>query len=255
MPNSERVGRARSAQKNDPRGDCPSEELFRYYTILSRAVLSQSTQPAKPIGFLGSGQPNPKAKSKSYYSSSRSLVVLLSPSRASSATISNTHLNQFGIVGRHPQTHFTLFTTLSVSHISSAIVGEGGSLTLCLYYSTLLAICQALFFLGYRSDFGDKLGWVNDLRTTKGKVRYCIVHNPLLLQPLGHWFTLIYRKHEHLAVGSSGRGLTRSRGHPLFVVASPSPVVLSLYHTLRHLSSTFFVKSYIFPRRYLTRTS
>ena len=29
---------------------------------------------------------------------------------------------------------------------------------------------------------------------------YCIVHNPLLLQPLRHWFTFISRKYEHLAV-------------------------------------------------------
>ena len=42
------------------------------------------------------------------------------------------------------------------------------------------------------------------------------MHNPLLLQPLGHWFTFIFRKHEHLAVGSSGRGLTDSRGSALF---------------------------------------
>ena len=34
-----------------------------------------------------------------------------------------------------------------------------GCPSLCFYYSTLLAICQALFF-GYRSDFGDKLRWV-----------------------------------------------------------------------------------------------
>ena len=31
-------------------------------------------------------------------------------------------------------------------------------------------------------------------------IGYCIVHNPLLLQPLRHWFTFISRKHEHLAV-------------------------------------------------------
>ena len=29
---------------------------------------------------------------------------------------------------------------------------------------------------------------------------YCIAHNPLLFQPLRHWFTFIYRKCEHLAV-------------------------------------------------------
>ena len=60
------------------------------------------------------------------------------------------------------------------------------------------------------------------------KMEYCIAHNPLLLQLLGHWFTFIYRKCEHLAVGSSEQGLTRSRGHLHFVVALPSPVVLLL---------------------------
>ena len=40
-----------SGQIKCPRGDCPSE-VFLVYIILSRAVLSQSTQPAKPIGFL-----------------------------------------------------------------------------------------------------------------------------------------------------------------------------------------------------------
>ena len=70
-------------------------------------------------------------------------------------------------------------------------------------------------------------------------VEYCIAHNPLLLQLLGHWFTFIYRKCEHLAVGSLGQGLTRSRGHPPFVVALPSPFVPLLYHTLRGLSRGF----------------
>ena len=41
-------------------------------------------------------------------------------------------------------------------------------------------------------------------RTQKGELKngvgYCIVHNPLLLQPLRHWFTFIFRKYEHLAV-------------------------------------------------------
>ena len=77
-------------------------------------------------------------------------------------------------------------------------------------------------------------------------LEYCIAHNPLLFQLLGHWFTFIYRKCEHLAVGSSGRGLTRSRGHPHFVVASPSPVVPLLYHTLRGLSRGFSEISEIF---------
>ena len=71
-------------------------------------------------------------------------------------------------------------------------------------------------------------------------VGYCIAHNPLLFQPLRHWLTFVYRKCEHLAVGSSGRGLTRSRGHPHFVVASPSPVVPLLYHNSGDLSRGFF---------------
>ena len=70
---------------------------------------------------------------------------------------------------------------------------------------------------------------------------YCIVHNPLLLQPLRHWFTFIFRKYEHLAVGSWGKGLTRSRGHPHFVVALPSPFVPLLYHNLGDLSRGFYI--------------
>ena len=53
------------------------------------------------------------------------------------------------------------------------------------------------------------------------KVGYCIAHNPLLLQPLRHWLKFIYRKCEHLAVGSSGRGLTDSRGS--FPLGLPCP--------------------------------
>lgn len=79
---------------------------------------------------------------------------------------------------------------------------------------------------------------------------YCIVHNPLLLQPLRHWFTFIFRKYEHLAVGSLGKGLTRSRGHPHFVVASPSPFVSLLYHNLGYLSRGIFEKSQPFSKTF-----
>ena len=79
-------------------------------------------------------------------------------------------------------------------------------------------------------------------------MRYCIAHNPLLLQPLGHWFTFIYRKCEHLAVGSLGRGLTDSRGSAVLLVALPSPFVPLLYHTLRGLSRGFLhFFSWLFP--------
>ena len=60
-------------------------------------------------------------------------------------------------------------------------------------------------------------------------MEYCIAHNPLLLQLLGHWFTFIYRKREHLAVGSLDRGLTCSRGRPTWV-ASSSPCVFIIAH-------------------------
>ena len=77
---------------------------------------------------------------------------------------------------------------------------------------------------GYRSDFGDKLRWVNGLRTTEGN-GFCILRILDIVSACEVWFTFIYRKQEHLAVGSSGQGLTRSHGHPPFVVALPSPFV------------------------------
>lgn len=82
--------------KNAPEGTAPRRS-FDQYTILSRAVLSQSTQPAKPIGFLGAGQPNPVAKSMSWYPSSWSFVCGSQPRLGIYQNI-----NQFGIVGRHP---------------------------------------------------------------------------------------------------------------------------------------------------------
>lgn len=54
---------------------------------------------------------------------------------------------------------------------------------------------------------------------------FCILRILDIFSACEVWFTFIYRKQEHLAVGSSGNGLTCSRGHPPFVVASPSPVV------------------------------
>ena len=92
-------------------------------------------------------------------------------------------------------------------------------------------------------------GTISHNREVFPLVRYCIAHNPLLLQPLGHWFTFIYRKCEHLAVGSSEQGLTRSRGHPHFVVALPSPVVPLLYHNLGDLSRGFL---YFFSKTLIT---
>ena len=74
------------------------------------------------------------------------------------------------------------------------------------------------------------------------KMGYCIAHNPLLFQPLRHWLTFIYRKCEHLAVGSSGRGLTRSRGRLTLPCC-----VLIISQTLRFVK-TFF--NFFFGRRW-----
>ena len=57
-----RLNRRRTAENKCLRGVCPSE-VFLVYTILSRAVLSQSTQPAKPIGFHTPRAANPPPKS------------------------------------------------------------------------------------------------------------------------------------------------------------------------------------------------
>jgi hypothetical protein len=110
-------------------------------------------------------------------------------------------------------------------------------------------------------------------------VGYCIAHNPLLLQPLRHWFTFIFRKYEHLAVEDFIiKDLPDSRGsrlwlppciphlYPycitllrvcqevfeisfkgLFLLGAPSPLVscgllltsLTLYHNLGDLSRGF----------------
>ena len=65
---------------------------------------------------------------------------------------------------------------------------------------------------------------------------FCILRILDIFSACEVWFTFVYRKQEHLAVGSSEQGLTRSRGHPHFVVALSSPFVPLLYHTLRGLS-------------------
>ena len=53
------------------------------------------------------------------------------------------------------------------------------------------------------------------------------------------WFTFVYRKQEHLAVGSLGNGLTDSRGSHLFGFAIPSPFVSLLYYIGSGLSRLF----------------
>ena len=95
---------------------------------------------------------------------------------------------------------------VSVSTVLGGFRCQGSPLD-CNHYTTLCGICQDLF-----------------LRFLTFFVRYCIAHNPLLLQPLGHWFTLVYRKREHLAVrskslGSRGKSYIALVGFPLRVAS------------------------------------
>ena len=84
---------------------------------------------------------------------------------------------------------------------------------------------------------------------------YCIVHNPLLLQPLRHWSTFIFRKYEHLAVEDFViKDLPDSRGSCLRLLPCFPLCAFIIAHSWLFVKH-FFVKSYIYSRRYLTRTS
>ena len=117
-------------------------------------------------------------------------------------------------------------------------------------------------------------GRTHSAHRTEKRLGYCIAHNPLLFQPLRHWFTFIYRKCEHLAVEDFiVKDLLDSRGSCLWLLpcfpllwwlewdlnphsplAQQSSYQLNdptisfvplLYHTLRGLSRgflTFFKK-------------
>ena len=68
--------------------------------------------------------------------------------------------------------------------------------------------------------------------------RYCIAHNPILLQPMGHWFTFIYRAREHRAVWVTGeRSYWLTWALP-FGIASPLTTFI-LYHKPCGLSIPF----------------
>jgi len=88
---------------------------------------------------------------------------------------------------------------------------------LCLYYSTLCAVCQAFF-----QTFLKKVFWL------------CTLRNPTLSSALlvGLWLTFIYRTQGHRAVrGLYRRGLTRLSWVSAFTLASlPSLCVLIIAH-------------------------
>ena len=81
------------------------------------------------------------------------------------------------------------------------------------------------FSVGYRSDFGDKLGWVYDLRTTN-QTRFCILRKSHIVSAWGLWFTFVFRTQEHRAVGSS---VTRSYSLSWAPVWCPLPCPRLLY--------------------------
>lgn len=70
---------------------------------------------------------------------------------------------------------------------------------------------------------------------------FCILRIPNIFSACGVWSTFVYRKQEHLAVGSWGKGLTDSRGSAVLSVALPSPFVPLLYHNLGGLSRGFYI--------------
>ena len=96
------------------------------------------------------------------------------------------------------------------------------------------------------------------MKTTKGGEQakkeegYCIAHKPLLFQPLRHWFTFIYRKHEHLAVEDFGiKDLHDSRGSNLLVSAL-LPSLCTYYSTLCGVCQEVFENFFILFRGFDT---
>ena len=89
-----------------PRG-LPLGSFFSIFNSRS-AVFSQSTELAGRCRLLGAGEPHPKAKSKSYYSSSRSWRMGADPAQASIRTSINLALS-----GATPRPKSSLFALLS----------------------------------------------------------------------------------------------------------------------------------------------
>ena len=148
-----RLNRRRTAENKCLRGVCPSE-VFLVYTILSRAVLSQSTQPAKPIGFHTPRAANPPPKSyNASLSSSRApgicvasygwwLVVVEISATLFQPARSGSHLYSAPL---HPVRSRTLS-----SRSYSPLVGLATPLLPCIphlhpYYITRMGICQEVF--------------------------------------------------------------------------------------------------------------
>ena len=70
------------------------------------------------------------------------------------------------------------------------------------------------------------------------KFGLCILRIPNIISARGVWFTFIYRKQEHLAVGSSGTGLTDSRGSHLLALPALTFCILII------AQSVLFVKHF-----------
>ena len=171
--NSARDLRARAVEKNAPKGSAPWRS-FRYYTILSRAVLSQSTQPAKPIGFLirvaeplalsgATPSRNPSsfdnpfcihASFNAFVGEGASLTFTMvgevgaDPITLFRGTVLQTAEfadSLYSPIFRGTGCALTIPTGASVRLSARVVALYRGCPSLCFYYSTLLAICQALF--------------------------------------------------------------------------------------------------------------
>ena len=69
-----------------------------------------------------------------------------------------------------------------------------------------------------------------DWRIIEWRNGFCILRIPYIISARGVWFTFIFRKQEHLAVGSWGKELTDSRGSLPLGLPCP-PLLYSYYST------------------------
>ena len=74
----------------------------------------------------------------------------------------------------------------------------------------------------------------------KNEVGFCILRILDIVSACEVWFKFIYRKQEHLAVGSSGQGLTRSHGHRTFRGCLALPFCAFIITQLRWFVKTLF---------------
>ena len=78
---------------------------------------------------------------------------------------------------------------------------------------TICVFLPSLIF--FREDtWREPRGFPGQLSFSRRGGGFCILRILDIFSACEVWFTFVYRKQEHLAVGSSGNGLTYSRGNP-----------------------------------------